>query len=98
MAFPIDNPNHSAEPGIRLREHGSSRQLFVEGRPFLILGGEAHNSSSSSLAYMEHVWDRATALNLNTVLAPICWEQLEPVEGEFDFTLVNGLLAEICRA
>jgi hypothetical protein len=31
-------------------------------------------------------------LNLNTVLAPVTWELLEPDEGTFDFTLVDSLV------
>ena len=30
-------------------------QLIVDGKPFLILGGELHNSSSSSLEYMKPI-------------------------------------------
>jgi hypothetical protein len=67
-------------------------QLIVNGKPFVMLGGELQNSSASDLAFMEPIWDRMVSLNSNTVLAPIYWECLEPEEGHFDFTLVNGLL------
>jgi beta-galactosidase GanA len=60
----------------------------------VILGGELHNSSASSLEYMEPIWDRLVALNLNTVLATVSWELLEPEEGKFDFRLVDGLIAK----
>jgi hypothetical protein len=36
----------------------------VDGKPFLVLGGELHNSSASSLAYMEPIWMRLAALKL----------------------------------
>src|SRR5919202_3166351 len=77
-----------------LRKQGSATQLVVDGRPFLIIGGELHNSSPSSLAYMEPIWERLVALHLNTVLAPVSWELVEPHEGAFDFTLVDGLIRE----
>ena len=32
-----------------LRQHGEATQLIVDGRPFLILGGEFGNSTTSSL-------------------------------------------------
>jgi hypothetical protein len=76
-----------------LRKQGTTTQLVVDGQPFVILGGELHNSSASSLAYMEPIWPRLVALHLNTVLAVVSWELLEPEEGRFDFTLVDGLLA-----
>jgi len=75
-----------------LRRQGSTMQLIVEGKPFLVLGGELHNSSASSIAYMQPIWERLVALNLNTVLAAVAWEQIEPSEGSFDFTLVDGLI------
>jgi len=76
----------------QLHKQGTAVQLLVDGRPFVILGGELHNSSASSLAYMEPIWPRLVSLNLNTVLATVSWELLEPEEGRFDFALVDGLL------
>jgi beta-galactosidase GanA len=66
----------------------------VDGKPFLVLGGELGNSSSSSFEYMRPVWPKLVALNLNTVLVPVYWELIEPAEGKFDFTLVDGLIQE----
>ena len=75
-----------------LEKRGDATQLIVGGRPFLILGGELHNSSSSSVEYMTPVWPRLTALHLNTALLPVAWETIEPEEGKFDFRCVDGLL------
>lgn len=66
----------------------------VNGKPFLLLGGEAHNSNSSTLAAMEPVWKKAGQLGLNTLLLPVSWELIEPEEGAFTFTLVDGLIYE----
>ena len=81
----------------QLRRQGSATQLIVDGQPFLVLGGELGNSTSSSLEYMRPVWPKLVSLNLNTVLVPVYWELLEPVEGKFDFTLVDGLIQEARR-
>ncbi|WP_277980144.1 DUF5597 domain-containing protein [Sphingomonas phyllosphaerae] len=75
-----------------LERRGKATQLIVGGKPFLVLGGELHNSSSSDLAYMAPIWPRLKAMNLNTVLAPVAWETIEPQEGRFDFSNVDGLL------
>ena len=85
-------PNSVREPIPHLSTKGGTTQLIVDGRPFLIIGGELHNSSSSSLGYMEPIWERLVTLQLNTVLAAISWELVEPYEGSFDWTIVDGLI------
>jgi beta-galactosidase GanA len=69
-------------------------QLVVDGRPMLLLAGELGNSSASSAAYMAPHWARLKAMHLNTVLAPVSWELIEPTEGRFDFTSVDDLIRE----
>ena len=72
--------------------------LYVDGKPYLIFGGELHNSSASSLQYMEKcVWPYLRGMHLNTVLLPVSWESLEPQDGCYDDTLVKGLLAQAHR-
>ena len=56
---------------------------------FWILGGELSNSAATSVGDIEEVLPRMKQLGLNTVLVPVYWELLEPVEGQLDFTLVN---------
>ena len=45
--------------------------LTADGKPFIAIAGEVHNSSSSSAEYMESVWKRAEELGLNTLLLPV---------------------------
>src|SRR5579862_6422031 len=77
-----------------LEKRGDTQQLIVDGKPFLVLGGEVYNNSSSSLDYMKNVWPRLASEHFNTVLAPISWGLLEPTEGKFDYTLVDGLIRD----
>lgn len=76
----------------RLEKQGSRTVLVVNNKPFLMLAGELHNSSSSNLQYMGTVWSKLAQMNLNTVLTPLSWELIEPQEGKFDFSLVDGLI------
>ena len=73
---------------------GNATQLIVNGKPFIMLAGEIHNSSASTLEYMQKVWPKIKCLNVNTVLLAIAWEQFEPQEGKFDYTLVDGLIKQ----
>jgi beta-galactosidase GanA len=77
-----------------LRKQGTATQLVVNGKPFLVLAGELGNSSSSSVENMRVFWPKLAGLNLNTVLMPVYWELIEPTEGKFDFTLVDGLIQD----
>src|ERR1700712_547640 len=75
----------------KLQKNGAATQLMVEGKPFLVLGGELYNSSSSSLDFMQGIWQPLRQKNLNTVLTAVSWELLEPQENKFDFMLVDAI-------
>ena len=83
----------AASEAPHLRRQGTAVQLIVDGQPFLIRGGELGNSSGEP-AYLRPFWPRLKALNLNTLLVPVYWDQIEPLEGRFDFATVDGLLAD----
>jgi hypothetical protein len=78
----------------RIGKNGSATQLFVDGKPYIMLAGELHNSSASSVEYMAPLWDKLAAMHLNTVISTVSWELTEPEEGKFDFTLVDSQIAE----
>lgn len=69
--------------------------LYVNEKPFTALAGELHNSSASNLDYMEtKVCPYLKEMNMNSVLVPIYWEKIEPIEDKFDFTLLDGILKQ----
>ncbi len=83
-----------AQAAPTLRAHGSTKQLIVDGRPFLMLGGELGNSTASSSASLDAAWPRIEALHLNTVLSPAYWELIEPTEGKLDFSSVDRVITQ----
>lgn len=70
--------------------------LIVDGAPFLMLGGQINNSSNYATP-LAKVWPVLDRIGANTVEAPIAWEQLEPKEGQFDYSFVQTLLDEARR-
>lgn len=76
----------------RLVKNGNTTQLLVDNKPYFILGGELGNSSASSTAYMKPIWPKLKKMNLNTVIAPVYWELMEPAEGKFNFSLVDDMI------
>jgi len=77
-----------------LQKQGTATQLIVDGKPFLVLAGELHNSSATSLEYMRPVWPKLAEAKLNTVLAGVSWNQIEPQEGKFDFSVLDGVIRD----
>ncbi|MBO5296578.1 MAG: DUF5597 domain-containing protein [Candidatus Homeothermus sp.] len=82
---------------ISLHKQGSATQLYVDGKPFVILGGELGNSSASSPADIARIFPKLQRMNLNTVLVPVYWDMVEPVEGNYDFSLIDATLDEARR-
>lgn len=78
----------------QIKQNGAVKQMYVDGKPFIMLSGELHNSSASSIEYMKPIWDKLKAMNLNTVVSTVSWELIEPEEGKFNFDLVDSQIAE----
>lgn len=66
--------------------------LLVDGAPYLMLGAQAHNSSAWP-AMLPKVWPAMEYLNVNTLEIPVYWEQFEPSQGHYDYTVIDALLA-----
>ena len=86
LLFNLLHSNAQISSIPRLVKNGSYVQLIVDDKPFLVLGGELGNSSASSNEYMRPIWPKLQQMNLNTVIAPVYWELMEPIEGKFDFS------------
>ena len=77
----------------KIVEKDGRHALLVDGKPFLMLGGQAHNSSAWP-GMMPQVWGAVKTMHANTLEIPIYWEQIEPQPGKFDFSLIDTLLKQ----
>jgi hypothetical protein len=90
-----------SRPIPRLVKQDGKFRLMVDGKPFLMLGGQVGNF----YAYpdmVERAWSGFKAMHLNTVEYPVYWNVLEPEEGRFDFSgfdrILTGLRSQGLRA
>ena len=89
-------PASAAQPLPQLVSKDGHHVLMVDGAPFLMLGAQANNSSNYPAA-LPKVWPVIRALGANTLETPVAWEQIEPVEGKFDFSWVDTLIDQARR-
>jgi hypothetical protein len=92
ILFPFFANSQSQIP--LLTKKGNTTQLIVDGKPFIILGGELGNSTATTLENMQSVWPKLKTMHLNTILMPVYWELIEAEEGKFDFSLYQNLITE----
>ena len=79
---------HAVElPHIEIKN--GTGQLVVNSQPFLILGGELGNSSAGTAEQADLIIPKLASMHVNTILIPVSWEQIEPKEGDFDFSVLD---------
>ena len=82
----------------RLEHHSNSTaRIVANGKPMLMIGGELGNSSASTPEDVKRTFSHVSKIGLNTVLAPVSWELIEPQEGKFDMSSLDVILTEARR-
>jgi beta-galactosidase GanA len=79
----------SAETPPHIEFKNGAGQLIVNGQPFLILGGELGNSSAGTAEQADVIVPKLASMHVNTILMPVSWEEIEPEEGGFDFSVLD---------
>ena len=80
-----------------LKKQNGKTVLMVQDKPFIMLCGELNNSTSSTAVAVDDYLQKAVALGMNSVIASLSWELVEPEEGKFDFSTID-MLMEKARA
>ena len=66
--------------------------VHVDGKPYFMIGGQTHNSSTTTKETLEQSWRAVERLGMNTIAAPIYWMQIEPEEGSFCFDQIDWII------
>lgn len=77
-----------------LREMNGVQRLIYHGNPFIMLAGELHNSTSSTIDYLAPAMAGAKNMGLNSVIVTAEWDLIEPEKGKFDFSSVDNIISE----
>jgi hypothetical protein len=94
MVFAHGTPIFGQENGAQMPEivqKDGRYALLVDGQPFFMFGGQAHNSSTWP-RMLPQVWSTIESIHANTLEIPIYWEQVEPQPGRYDYSMVQMLL------
>jgi hypothetical protein len=75
-----------------LEKQGTATRLVIKGEPILLFSGELHNSTCGGYESMKPVWQKLAKKNLNSVIATVSWELIEPQQGKFNFALVDSMI------
>src|SRR5262249_19012573 len=74
---------------MQIRLDTGTGQLVVQGKPFVILGGELGNSSAGTSEQADSILPAMARMHLNTILMPVAWEEIETTEGGFAFSILD---------
>lgn len=80
-------------PLPRIEQKYGGYALFVDGAPYLMLSAQVNNSSAWP-SMLPKVWPAIADIHANTVEMPVYWEQFEPQPGQFDYSVLDTILAQ----
>jgi hypothetical protein len=95
-----------AKPIPRIVKEGGKYTFLVDGKPFLMLGGQVDNFSAwlpgPPFHHIGPIQDEIAAVlpgfkayNANTIEFPVHWGYIEPKEGEFDFAAFDEIVRNV---
>jgi hypothetical protein len=86
-----------SKPIPQLVKNDDKYTLMVDGKPFIMMGGQVGNNSAFS-DRMERVWPIMKAMNANMIQFPVYWDEIEPQEGQFKFDEFDDMIRSARKA
>ncbi|NMH86751.1 GH35 family beta-galactosidase [Flavivirga algicola] len=81
--------SNSVSGSVELMSAGDN---YIPRKVYAMVNGSLGNDTAYDMTYKGSVWQQMTDLNVNTVLAAVSWQMIEPVEGQFDFSVVDAMI------
>ncbi len=75
----------------KVEQHDGRHSLQVDGKSYLVLGAQVHNSSGWPDA-LNATWPAIRQLRANTIMVPVYWQAIEPQPNKYDFSTVDSVL------
>ena len=82
----------NAQSPAMLKKINGTTRLVQDGQPMVLLGGELHNSTSSTPSSFKKALETVRAMGLNALIGSVSWEQVEPQEGKYDFNVLDSMI------
>ena len=75
-----------------LKKIDGTMRLIQDNRPMILLSGELHNSTSSTPISFRKAMATVRKMGLNALIGSVSWEQVEPREGKYDFSVLDSMI------
>jgi hypothetical protein len=80
-----------AKPIPQLVKTGGKFTFMVDGKPFIVLGGQVNNDGAFP-DRLERTWPKLRSMSANTIEYPVYWNEIEREEGKVDFRDFDRIL------
>jgi uncharacterized protein DUF5597/glycosyl hydrolase family 42 (putative beta-galactosidase) len=88
----VEQARSEARPLPRLVEKDGRWALLVDDAPYLIMGIE--DLTMGDWPTRANVWNALEYMHVNTVEIAVYWQDFEPQPGQYDYAVIDRLLAE----
>ena len=73
----------------QIKELNGRKALYVDGKPFIILGLQWDCDGCYTPEEMDPYFEHGKRMGLNTASLLLYWKEIEPLEGIYDFKMLD---------